>query len=711
MQLVRNAYGQIITIAVATGLTVGALGWGLNTRIQRDRLVKELDRVRVETSKQEEVAREEFRESMSVINVLVDYRDRPLTKTDWLQLHHARRFLQERSMVEPEEPDSTFTRASTDRLTDLANLAAITWKLRRFGETEDVLQQLLASLERQAQGLQDAEEACRYAQTLNSMLCLHTHLGQDEKAYDEALQAVRFCEAAVQKWPRDRIIMWNLAVSVRNLGMLQIRHGMPAEDAFHRAIDLTRQCRSRVKQEFTLSDLEATQLICDSHQVIGDQLIRRGQPVQAGAAWQLILDELQLIDEIAQTVSSSGDYSIVPVQKYKTAARRLRLDLKHVAELVDPNSRPSQTGTARFDDPTVTSSWQPLLASKELKHLDSDLLFQGRLPGEFEHQDGVLIVWADEVWHREVYVRLVRELTQTTQVHLVVESPELERQVKEELVKAEIDLQKVRFLQAETDSLWVRDYGPLICVAEDGTSRVVDTWYVGEHNFNRFRDDFLPIAFARHADRPLVRTRVFVESGAILSNGAGLCLASSRIMEMNSESGLNQNQVTAELKRITGADEVVYLDALIDEPTGHLDWFATFTSPDTVVIGDYGQLDSVNDQVLDENAAKLRQVSTPAGPLNVVRIPMPPRGRSYFGGTYTNVVYVNGTLLVPTWPEASTAREQTALQVYRDLLPEWKICPVESYELGRRMGGLHCVIMNLNGLDSKRPFAMRRPDS
>ena len=39
--------------------------------------------------------------------------------------------------------------------------------------------------------------------------------------------------------------------------------------------------------------------------------------------------------------------------------------------------------------------------------------------------------------------------------------------------------------------------------------------------------------------------------------------------------------------------------------------------------------------------------------------------------------------------------EEAAFDVYRKLLPDWKLEGIDCRELGRRAGGLHCAVMNM----------------
>jgi len=197
---------------------------------------------------------------------------------------------------------------------------------------------------------------------------------------------------------------------------------------------------------------------------------------------------------------------------------------------------------------------------------------------------------------------------------------------------------------------------------------------------------------------PVVPTPILLEGGEILTNGAGLCVVSARLLESNRQAGYSESHVTDTIKRLFGATQVLYLEPLHDEPTGHVDWFAAFTSTDTVVIGDYRNADPLNARLLDQHAERLAAVMTANGPLKVVRVPMPSRGEQYFGGTYTNVVFANGVLLVPSYAEVASALEREAFEVFRQLLPDWRVVGIECTKLVARHGALRCAVANLHHL-------------
>jgi agmatine/peptidylarginine deiminase len=194
---------------------------------------------------------------------------------------------------------------------------------------------------------------------------------------------------------------------------------------------------------------------------------------------------------------------------------------------------------------------------------------------------------------------------------------------------------------------------------------------------------------------PSVRTRIAFDGGNLLTNGRGLCLATTQLLERNREFGYPDKYVTATVQRLFGADETVYLEKLEGEKTGHVDLFAAFTAPDTVVVGDYSGVDPVNAAILDRNAERLSKVVTASGLLRVVRLPMPPRGGDDFGGSYTNVLFANGVLLVPSWPNLPRETEDRVMATYRRLLPDWDVVGIDVGNLMSHGGALRCVSLPL----------------
>jgi hypothetical protein len=193
-----------------------------------------------------------------------------------------------------------------------------------------------------------------------------------------------------------------------------------------------------------------------------------------------------------------------------------------------------------------------------------------------------------------------------------------------------------------------------------------------------------------------------MEGGNLLTNGAGLGVATTALLEKNFRQGQDHSSIARLLREHLGIQDLMYLNALVGEETGHVDMFLAFLAPDRVVVAECDpKADPENARILDETADALARVQTDRGPMRVNRIPMTPSADGVWR-TYTNVIFANGVLIVPTYSTVDPAIEQKALQVYRRLLPNWKVVGVNADALAAQGGSLHCVSLNIPGFVSAR---------
>ncbi len=225
-----------------------------------------------------------------------------------------------------------------------------------------------------------------------------------------------------------------------------------------------------------------------------------------------------------------------------------------------------------------------------------------------------------------------------------------------------------------------------------------------DYGMERCNDDRVPLELGRLLKLPVVTVPLTIEGGNLLTNGDGLAIVTDQFLEKNITADEDENSLLATLQNACGFRQVVVLQSLLGEPTGHVDMFATFTSPTTVLVGAYRvEQDAENAAILDRNAARLRQVRTSQGPLRVVRVPMPPR-RNNTWPTYTNVVYANGVVLVPIYPSLDQVGRRRALDIFSQALPTWKVVGIDATQIIKMDGALHCMTMNLGAIGQLPAF-------
>jgi agmatine/peptidylarginine deiminase len=80
--------------------------------------------------------------------------------------------------------------------------------------------------------------------------------------------------------------------------------------------------------------------------------------------------------------------------------------------------------------------------------------------------------------------------------------------------------------------------------------------------------------------------------------------------------------------------------------------------------------------------------------LEVVRIPMPAVGDEMFR-SYTNLLIVNGVIVVPTYPTVAPETDLRVLDFFSELMPDHEVFGLDCSNVVRKGGSLHCMTMNV----------------
>jgi agmatine deiminase len=333
-----------------------------------------------------------------------------------------------------------------------------------------------------------------------------------------------------------------------------------------------------------------------------------------------------------------------------------------------------------------------------------------RLPADWEHS-GVLLLSCDELveHHPRVFTDLIAAARGSATLLGLTADAKQRRDARQLLQADNLPPDSVRFLTMRTNTMWVRDYGPLTVRGRDGTPLLIDMEYPSmQHMQSRRVDDLVPMYLGKVLGLPVVSAPLRSDGGNLLTNGEGLCVASTALLGDNARRGYERTDVQRVLADCTGCQRTVFLEPLRGERTRHADMFVCFLAADLAVVAQCDPaLDAVNARRLDAAAAKLTGMPTSRGPMKVHRIPMPPR-RNGRWRTYTNVLFAGDKLLVPTYSHVKPSLQQEALDVYRRLLPGRTIVAINADTLADKNGSLHCIALNLpvsaiKGLDRVNP--------
>lgn len=326
----------------------------------------------------------------------------------------------------------------------------------------------------------------------------------------------------------------------------------------------------------------------------------------------------------------------------------------------------------------------------------------GVLPGEFEKQSAVVLgcgQLADDM--PDLFAHIALLARGRVDLLALVNGDAGRRRAEQTLAVHHVTAPHVHFVNVKHNSMWARDYGPLTVRQLDGRPALVDAWYTSAE---RPDDDAVPALLGETMAVPLVEASLFLDGGNLLSNGRGLLLATYHLVDKNADSGVDAAQIRLNLGQLFGARDVVFLEPLVGEPTGHVDMFTTFVSADTVVVASIDPaIDAKNARILDHNAARLSSLRVGGRRMRVVRLAMPAHQDTIWR-SYTNVLYANGLLLVPIYVEKDPEGSRAALATYKRLLPNWQVEPIDAEALAALGGALHCITMNMAAIERFPPW-------
>ena len=283
------------------------------------------------------------------------------------------------------------------------------------------------------------------------------------------------------------------------------------------------------------------------------------------------------------------------------------------------------------------------------------------------------------------------------------------------------NLTNVSFLVSPYNSIWMRDYGPE-CIYQNE----VDSLYLLDWIYNRPRpsDDTSPDAIGTFKNKAVYSTTTapndLVHTGGnFMADGFGTAFSSNLVIDENGAGGsYNQTdktpaQVDALMTTWMGINpgRYVRMTQLPFDAINHVDMHMKLLDEETLLIGQFPSGVSDGPQI-EANIQYIQQNfnSVFGTPYRIVRVPMPPStGGAYAPSssyrTFTNSIFINRTILVPTYREQY---DTTALRIYRDNLPGYRViaidCDESSGNIISQSGALHCIT---KAIGASKPLLMR----
>ncbi|NND50138.1 MAG: hypothetical protein HKN60_07785 [Rhizobiales bacterium] len=320
-----------------------------------------------------------------------------------------------------------------------------------------------------------------------------------------------------------------------------------------------------------------------------------------------------------------------------------------------------------------------------------------RLPAEFEPQEALVFGCGQMVSnYPQTYVDFVRLLHDRVKLYGVA-GPADARLAEILLSISGLPTEAVKILVADTSSMWARDYSPISAIDSNGERLFLNPDF--QHMRSR-SDAEMRAAFEDTFGGKFIDVGLGFEGGNLLTNGAGFALTSKTIITQNSLK-CDQQKISNILDEKFACSQWAAINPLNGERTGHVDLVAAFLTPTLLALAQYDPADdAINAQSLDETARALNGYQTKAGKLEVVRIPMGDSSNNVFR-SYTNLIIVNGLVLVPTYPTVDPILDQRVIDQVSELMPNHAVFGLDCSELIKLGGSLHCMTRNVS-----LPFAV-----
>lgn len=278
------------------------------------------------------------------------------------------------------------------------------------------------------------------------------------------------------------------------------------------------------------------------------------------------------------------------------------------------------------------------------------------------------------------------------------------------------DLDNVSFLQAPFNSIWVRDYGP-----ETIYQNEVDSLHLLDWIYNRPRplDDAASEAVADAKGITLYSTTAapwdLVHTGGnFMSDGFGTAFSSNLVLDENGPGGdynitvRDAASVGNVMNQFMGIQpgRYVTMTPLPYDNINHIDMHMKLLDEETLLVGQFPNGVSDGPQIEQNIQYVLSNFNSVFGtPYRIVRVPMPPSaGGAYPPSasyrTYANNIFINKTVLVPTYREQY---DTTGLRILRESLPGYRVIGIDCDDSGSNIiaqsGAIHCITKTIGVSD------------
>jgi agmatine/peptidylarginine deiminase len=332
-----------------------------------------------------------------------------------------------------------------------------------------------------------------------------------------------------------------------------------------------------------------------------------------------------------------------------------------------------------------------------------------RAMAEWEEVDALTIAWVD-------YPSILKQIVAAARLEAeVIILTEDQADTEDYLLsnnsggEAFSDLNNITILETNLNSIWLRDYA-----ANPVYGNEVDSLFLVDWMYNRPRpdDDASPEVIADYLGLDLYATseapyELLNTGGNYMSDGFGTAFASELILEENDGDGdyniyypvQSEQEINNIMQQFMGIDTYIKMNTLPYDGIHHIDMHMKLIDEETILVGEFPEGVSDGPQINANIEYVLSNYTSKFGtPFDIVRIPMPSNTSGEYPGsgasyrTYTNAVFVNNTIIFPTYREEY---DTTAYRIWGEVCPGYNLVGIDCDNQGANIislsGAIHCI--------------------
>lgn len=275
------------------------------------------------------------------------------------------------------------------------------------------------------------------------------------------------------------------------------------------------------------------------------------------------------------------------------------------------------------------------------------------------------------------------------------------------LYKNKADIQRIKnmpnviLLNIATNDTWCRDFAPLTLIDDKKKERILldfifNAWGM-KYPANLDNLASKQIYDSKIFKRAILKQKNFIlEGGSIDSNGTSLLTTTKCLLESN-RNKLSKAKIEQKLKQYLHIKNIYWLESgelQGDDTDSHIDNLARFINSDTIVyLKCYDKKDS-HYKSLNAMEKELEKL-----PFKLVPLPLPKPifyNDKRLPASYVNFLFINNAVLLPVFNDKN---DEYVINIFKNILKDREIIPIDSRILLRQGGGIHCLSMQIPYID------------